>query len=154
MSRDEYAKPDFSQYRFGGNFGGPIIRDKLHFFLSYEGSRYTTYNVITSPLVPKETVTQKNLNNQFLVKFNYQLNEKNMLSFRFTRDNPVGRNLGVGGNTTRERSYDQDLYDNVFQGNWTFYPSNNSMNELRTQYSKRNQETYGNEMSAAGQLPG
>jgi hypothetical protein len=149
LSEDEYKKPAFSQYRFGGNFGGPIIKDKLHFFLSYEGSRYTTYSVITSPLVAKETITQKTINDQFLAKFNYQLNEKNMLSFRFSRDNPRGRNLGVGAYATKDRSYDQNLWDNVFQGNWTFYPTNNSMNELRVQYSDREQDTFGNAMSAS-----
>jgi outer membrane receptor protein involved in Fe transport len=149
LGKGEYSKPEFSQYRFGGFLGGPIKRDKFHFFISYEGSRYTTYSVITSPLVTKETITVKNINDQFLVKLNYQLNEKNMFSFRFTRDFPRGRNLGVGGNNTRDRSYDQDLYDNIFQANWTFYPSNNSMNELRAQYSKREQDTFGNAMSAS-----
>ena len=29
-------KTDYSDYRFGGFFGGPIIRDKFHFFVAYE----------------------------------------------------------------------------------------------------------------------
>jgi len=142
-------KEAFSQYRFGGFLGGPIIKDKLHFFLSYEGAQNKTYSVITSPLVPQETINVKNVNNQFLFKLNYQLNEKNMLSFRFTRDNPVGLNQGVGGYNTRELSYDSDQYDNVFQANWTLYPTDNTMNELRTQYSYRWMETKGNDMSGS-----
>ncbi|MHB8093666.1 MAG: TonB-dependent receptor [Candidatus Aminicenantales bacterium] len=149
LDKGDYSKAEFSQYRFGGNVGGPIKKDKLHFFLSYEGSRYTTYSVITSPLVTKEAIPVKNINDQLLAKLNYQLNEKNMLSFRFIRDNPRGQNLGVGGYNTRDVSYDQKLYDNMFQGSWTFYPTNNSMNELRVQYSDRYQESFGNEMSAS-----
>ena len=32
----------FSQSQFGGTFGGPILRDKLFFFVDYLGSRYHT----------------------------------------------------------------------------------------------------------------
>jgi hypothetical protein len=142
-------KEAFSQYRFGGFLGGPIIKDKLHFFASYEGARNKTYSVITSPLVPLETVSVKNVNDQGLFKLNYQLNEKNMLSFRYTRDYPRGINQGVGGYNTRDLSYDSIQYDNVFQGNWTFYPTDNTMNELRAQYSYRWMETKGNDMSGS-----
>jgi hypothetical protein len=33
------VKPQFNRNQFGGNFGGPILRDKLFFFLDYEGFR-------------------------------------------------------------------------------------------------------------------
>jgi outer membrane receptor protein involved in Fe transport len=32
---------------FGGSFGGPIIQDKLHFFVTYEGKRYATPITVT-----------------------------------------------------------------------------------------------------------
>jgi len=144
---EDYEKEDFSHYRFGGFLGGPIKKDKFHFFISYEGLKSETYSTITSPLVPRETVPVQNNNNQVLVKLNYQLNEKNMLSFRYTLDYPITRNGGIGGFNTKELSYDRNSRDHVFQGNWILYPSDNSMNEFRVQYSDRYEETVGNEMS-------
>ncbi len=141
-------KQEFSQYRFGGFLGGPIVKDKLHFFLCYEGSRYKTYSVITSPLVPQESIPVRTVNDQFLLKFNYQLNEKNMFTVRYTRDWPRTFNAGVGGFNTKDRAYDSISWDDVFQGTWTFYPTANSLNEFRIQYSKRWYETRGNELSA------
>ena len=29
-------KPDFRRTQFGGTIGGPIVKDKTHFFVSYE----------------------------------------------------------------------------------------------------------------------
>jgi hypothetical protein len=32
--------PDFAQHQFGGTFGGPIVRDKMFFFLAYDQQEY------------------------------------------------------------------------------------------------------------------
>jgi len=128
------AKSKFSQWRFGGFFGGPIAKDKTHFFLSYEGLRNTSYNVVTSPLVETESVPYYQTNNQVLVKLNHQFNEKNTLSFRFSYDRPFQENAGIGGLNTKEAGYDYGVKSLDFQGNWTYFPSGNTMNEFRILY--------------------
>ena len=37
----ELPKPELSRHQFGGRIGGPIMRDKLFFFFTYEGQRQT-----------------------------------------------------------------------------------------------------------------
>ena len=46
-----FQKPTFNRNQFGVNFGGPIVRDKLFFFLDYEGFRQTLkpLSVLTLP---------------------------------------------------------------------------------------------------------
>src|ERR1700730_12110171 len=57
-----YQKPTFNRNQFGMNFGGPILKDKLFFFLDYEGFRQklTTLTTLTLP-------TQNELNGILVV---------------------------------------------------------------------------------------
>jgi len=57
-----FHEPAFNRNQFGFNFGGPILRDKLFYFLDYEGFRQTLtpLNVLTLP-------TQNELNGVLVV---------------------------------------------------------------------------------------
>jgi hypothetical protein len=57
-----FVKPPYHRNQFGGNFGGPIIKDKVFFFLDYEGLR-----AINNPLFVLTLPTQNELNGIFVV---------------------------------------------------------------------------------------
>jgi outer membrane receptor protein involved in Fe transport len=42
LNQSDVAKPPLRFNQFGGTVGGPIIKDKLFFFASYQGDRFTT----------------------------------------------------------------------------------------------------------------
>jgi hypothetical protein len=128
-------KTDYSDYRIGGFFGGPIIKDKFHFFVAYEHPYHKGYDVFNSPLFPKENVPWSRVNNQVLVKLNYQLNEKNTFSFRFTHDKPYEEGVWTGGIVHPEVACTDFYLDDTFQLNWTAFPSSTTLNEVRLQFS-------------------
>jgi len=136
LSKDEYEKTMFDHYNYSGFLGGPIVKDKAHFFLAYEGLNQNTYATITSPLVPNETIKQPSVTNQLVAKFNYQLNEKNLLTFRYTLNRLTEDNQGPGGLFTKELAYKNKWKVDDFQANWTLFPSDNTMNELRVLHSR------------------
>ena len=39
-------KPDFKRQQFGGTFGGPIVKDKVHFFESAEGLQLSQFDTV------------------------------------------------------------------------------------------------------------
>ena len=57
-----FQKPTFNRNQYGLNFGGPIVKDKLFFFLDYEGFRQTL-----SPLYVLTLPTQNELNGDLVV---------------------------------------------------------------------------------------
>lgn len=57
-----FVKPPYHRNQFGGDFGGPILHDKMFFFLDYEGLR-----AITSPLFVYTLPTRNELNGNFVV---------------------------------------------------------------------------------------
>src|SRR5579862_8162306 len=58
----QFKKPAFNRNQFGVNFGGPIIKDKLFFFVDYEGFRQTL-----TPLSVLTLPTQNELNGILVV---------------------------------------------------------------------------------------
>jgi hypothetical protein len=136
LPKEEWQKAPYEHYRFAGFLGGPIKKDKAHFFLAYEGLRRTEYSTITSPLVPKETVDVGTNLHMVLLKLNFQPNEKNLFSSRLSLGGAKYTNSGVGGYYTRERAYDYEAFVPEFQANWTFFASADAINELRLLYAK------------------
>ncbi|MGA8741911.1 MAG: TonB-dependent receptor [Terracidiphilus sp.] len=57
-----FTKPTFNRNQFGMNFGGPIVSNKLFFFLDYEGFRQTL-----RPLYVLTLPTQNQLNGNLVV---------------------------------------------------------------------------------------
>jgi len=141
LDKSEYDKPKFEHINFGGFLGGPIVRDKLHFFIAYDGFRHTDYGTVNSPLVPKESVDIPSKTDQLLLKLNYQVSKKHLVSFRYSHDNTrIPENGGVGGFFTKSTAYTFRRPMNDFQLNWTFYPSDKTMNEFRILYSNAVQD--------------
>jgi hypothetical protein len=81
------TKNAYSRKQFGGSFGGPIVKDKVHFFGTYEGTRRdTNYTVATGGLYPTsdgQAVSLPFTDDLVTGKVTANLTPKQMLQVRF-----------------------------------------------------------------------
>jgi hypothetical protein len=132
------GKAPFYEFRGGGFLGGPVVKNRWHYFTSYEGLKNETTSVVTSPLVPvdQREVPLKNTRNQFFFKTDYQFPRNNRMELRYRRDANLQTGLGVGGLNPRERGYDNDnrYSDGVLS--MTSLLSSRTVNEARVLVGK------------------
>ncbi len=91
------APPDTSQQQWGGTIGGPIVRDKLHFFVSFENVNQNQGLSRVYPTRPdltfSDVVYSDFWNN--VVRTDFQANPQNSFTFRWLSDwQPIRQRSG------------------------------------------------------------
>lgn len=116
-------KPDNKEQQYGWTLGGPIVRDKAHFFFSAERvaqDRPVTVNIPARPEFNKNVVWKDRIWNT-LVRFDHQINANHTWALRWLQEwSPQSDQLTSTDRTeaTREKETDVD---------WTYSGSINSV---------------------------
>ena len=132
----EEEAPPLSQQRFGGFFGGPLMKDKLFLFTGIERLDSSSSAVLgisdywrgrsgLETILPTSTE-----DTPYIIKGDAQLDTRNRLSVRY--DHSEKLQIGNGGafdTAERRETFGGPAYNIV--GNWTSSVSNTSFNEFR-----------------------
>lgn len=121
----------FKDQQYGGTLGGPIKKDKLWYFGSYEGEHQPSTSITT----PAQTGIQIShpvvfTVNDYMGRGDYQINEKNHVLIRangFTYNNNY---LGVSGNADPSSAYASTRMNYAIMGSWNKVISSNFVNEI------------------------
>jgi hypothetical protein len=162
-SKGIYTQPIHQQQQFGGSVGGPIAKDKLFYFLTYDGSRkinpisYTssgTYPQTCLALIPAATCAAANafivgnlgafprFQNQDIAfgKLDYSPNAKNRLSGSFNFDNFRSPNSYISSTTANNSSNSANgrsvFHERNLVANWNTILTPTTINNLRFQWSR------------------
>jgi hypothetical protein len=128
----------FSQQRFGGFIGGPVVRDRVHYFGTYEGLRLDKTAVITSPLVPPDEreVPNNETGDQYFARVDSRLTDRQTMFVRYRLDKQVEFNNGVGGLNTFERGVDSINKNQDGVLSHTMVLTSRALNEFRLQFGR------------------
>ncbi len=130
-------KQDYRRYQYGGSFGGPIVRDKAHYFGAFERTQQDTFQVVnTLGLFPDQDGVFGTPYRETLLtgKMTSQLNAQHYLSVRYGR-NTNSQPYGAG---TRSVPSNWGTSENSFNSvnlnhNWVLGGSR--LNEFIFQYA-------------------
>jgi hypothetical protein len=147
---NEIEKQDYRRWQYGGSFGGPIIKDKAHFFGAFERTQQDTFQAVdTLGLFPEldgifATPYRETL---FTVKGNYTINAKNYLSVRYGR-NQNSQPYGAGPQSPPNNWGTSENTFNSFNVNHNWVVGTSGLNEFIFQYAD-----FGNTISADSSDP-
>ncbi len=148
--------------QFGGNLGGPIVRNKAFFFFNYDGQRNTTPNPVFLTVGPdtadplsvqgynslqKYLTTYSNaLNNDvYLGKADWELTSSQRLSVRYNANRFKGQNFeNAGPASALEHTGNSNVTTDNVAGSHTWALSPRSVLETRLAWTRDNEPGFAN----------
>jgi hypothetical protein len=123
----------YSNQQVGGSQGGPIIKDKLHYFASYEYQREPSTTVLGPNAYAGQTIELPAGEYQHYVlgRGDYQMTGKDHLTMRLNYhkwDHPAEYATHPSRSATRTR------YSYLTTGNWSRVVSSNLLQEVKVSY--------------------
>jgi len=135
------AKPDTQYQRWGGTVGGPIVRDKLHFFGSLERfsiNRPNTINIPSRPDLNGTELTQDRVWNT-IIRGDHQVNNNNTYSVRWLREqSPQANQIVTPPPITPAAAREESDVDQTLSTNLNTVLSNTKVSTLRLTWTREN----------------
>ena len=152
--------------QFGGDLGGPIVREKLFFFFDYDGQRNTLPNLVflgvpapTAPTANQQTALsylQARANswirtqnqNVYLGKVDWRLANSELLSVRYNSQRFVGNGFENGGpQNSSEHTGASLVTTDTLSGSLTSTISSGIVNVARAAYARDNEPGLANSIN-------
>jgi hypothetical protein len=123
----------YEDQQTGFTLGGPIVKDKIHFFGSFEYERNPLTAVLTPTALPNQTwqMPSNTLQNSLLARVDYQQSTTDSYSVRvqrWTSENPF---LISSGSTHPSMAESAKYYSTNIFGTWTHVVTSNLMMQVK-----------------------
>ncbi|MEO8679024.1 MAG: carboxypeptidase regulatory-like domain-containing protein [Vicinamibacterales bacterium] len=132
-------KAETKQIQYGGNVGGPIVKDKLHFFANLERidqNRGVTMNMPARPELNFSDFTHDNVWN-WMLRMDHQINSSNTWAVRYLRETSPQSNQFPGVTSwTKSRAEKETDTDWTVVGTVNSVIANTRVNSLKLSYTK------------------
>ena len=128
-------KPDEQELQYVGSFGGPIVRDKAHFFISYEQFENKEAEIIRVAGRPdlNRTIINPGTVYNSLVRFDHQINASNTWSLKWLNEYfpELGGGGGAGGAAEAAAIQTAEDHDQALVAEYTSTLGSRAVNTFR-----------------------
>jgi hypothetical protein len=146
----DQQKNDYSRQQYGFTLGGPIVKDKTHFFASFEQINEDTFALFrpggayTSQAADVKVPLSQSL---ALVGLDHRINEHQSLKLMFVYERYRQQNFRVGGVSDETAGMDLNRNNWNVSATHTWTASNTAVNQLSLQFGGRKFEEPNNSQS-------
>ena len=134
----EAERPDFRRWQYGGTFGGPIVRDRTHFFFAFERSDENQFfTVNTGGRFPQYdgTYVSDQYRWTYTGKVDHQISQNQSLFARVAQEIEYRPVITSGGRVHPTNSFDFAVPRDSYVGGHTWLLNSAMINEVRLQYA-------------------
>ena len=134
---NDLDKPDTAQQQFGGTIGGPIVRDKAHFFFSVERVRIDEGITINVPARPEfnTTTTEETRVWNTVIRGDHQITPNHTWGVRWLREDSPQYNQIIGA-VTLDAAREENDTDQTVVGSFNSVLGNTRVNTLRLAWTQ------------------
>lgn len=135
VAQQGLEKPDAERKQWGGTIGGPIVRDKMHFFFSFERSDLDEGRSRVYSTRPDKsfTATQQTNSFSYLGRIDHQLTSDLNYSVRLLWDHQPNYDQVLGNGTINTLYTEKDAHQ-ALVGTFNWIQSPTRLLSLRTSY--------------------
>jgi len=139
------TKPKYSRNQWGGALGGPIIKNKLHFFGTYERTDEHAYFTVSA--LPQYYAAFNGVyrggfgQNLELFRVDYQVTPNQNLMFRYLNEHTLFYCNGCGGAASAFAAGDEFIPRYTSAGTHTWVINSHMVNEVNWQWARQTDTT-------------
>ncbi len=137
--QNDLPKPETKYERWGGTYGGPIVKNKIHFFGSLERFAIDRPNAINIPARPDLNGTQLTRDRVWntIIRGDHQVSNTTTYSVRWLREASPQVNQIIGAVTPAAAREESDV-DQTVSGSLNMVLSNTKVNTFRLTWTREN----------------
>jgi hypothetical protein len=137
----ETEKPDYRRHQFGGSIGGPIVRDRFHYFGAVERTRVEEFYTVETGLPQfysalHGTFPKPFTRNMYFARVDGQLTNAQSFFARYAHEDEKSTCNQCGGTTASTAGFDQETPRRAMVLGHTWVRGTRQLNDFRFQYAR------------------
>jgi hypothetical protein len=137
--------PKYSRSQWGGTLGGPIVKNRLHFFGTFEHTEEKAFFTVNAPAQFYGSFNGAyrggSTQNLEMVRGDYQINQNQTIMYRYLNEHTLFLCNGCGGTASNFSAGDEFLPRYTNAGTHTWVLSNHMVNEINWQWARQTDTT-------------